>query len=63
LADALAAAADQFKETAPGTRHIVIVTDGVDTPGGKVTMANALKQLNSNSGQRARAELHRHGTT
>ena len=47
LADALAAAADQFKETAPGTRHIVIVTDGVDTPGGKVTMTNALKQLNS----------------
>jgi len=47
LADALAAAADQFKDTAPGTRHIVIITDGVDTPGGKVTMANALKQLNS----------------
>ncbi|HYX28787.1 MAG TPA: VWA domain-containing protein [Pyrinomonadaceae bacterium] len=47
LADAFAAAADQFKETAPGTRHIVIITDGVDTPGGKITMANALKQLNS----------------
>jgi VWFA-related protein len=47
LADALNAAADQFKETAPGTRHIVIISDGVDTPGGKVTMANALKQLNS----------------
>jgi VWFA-related protein len=47
LADALAAAADQFKETAPGTRHIVIITDGVETPGGKVTMATALKQLGS----------------
>jgi hypothetical protein len=47
LADALAAAADQFKDTAPGTRHIVIISDGVDTPGGKVTIANALKQLNS----------------
>ena len=47
LADALAAAVDQFRETAPGTRHIVIISDGVDTPGGKVTMANALKQLNS----------------
>ena len=47
LADAIAAAADQFKDTAPGTRHIVIVSDGVDTPGGKVTMTNALKQLNS----------------
>ena len=47
LPDALAAAADQFRETPPGTRHIVIITDGVDTPGGKVTLANALKQLNS----------------
>ena len=47
LADALAAASEQFRETAPGTRHIVIISDGVDTPGGKVTMANALKQLNS----------------
>jgi len=47
LADAIAAAADQFKDTAPGTRHLVIVSDGVDTPGGKVTMTNALKQLNS----------------
>ena len=47
LADALAAAADQFKETPPGTRHLVIITDGVEAPGGKVTMTNALKQLNS----------------
>lgn len=47
LADALAAAATQFKETTPGTRHIVIITDGVDSPGGKVTMATAMKQLNS----------------
>jgi len=47
LADAIATAADQIKDTAPGTRHIVIVSDGVDTPGGKVTMTNALKQLNS----------------
>ena len=47
LADAFAAAAVQFKDTPAGTRHIVIVSDGVDTPGGKITMANALKQLNS----------------
>jgi VWFA-related protein len=46
LSDALSAAADQFRETPPGTRHIVIITDGVDTPGGKVTITNALKQLN-----------------
>ena len=47
LSDALSAAADQFKETMPGTRHIIIVTDGVEAPGGRVTMTGALKQLNS----------------
>ena len=47
LSDALAAAADQFKDTPPGTRHLVIITDGVEAPGGKVTMISALKQLNS----------------
>jgi len=47
LADALAAATAQFKNTPAGTRHLIIVSDGVDTPGGKVTMAAALKQLNS----------------
>jgi len=47
LADAIAAASDQFKDTPAGTRHIVLITDGVDTPGGRVTMANALRQLNS----------------
>ena len=53
LADAIAAASDQLKDTPAGTRHIVLITDGVDTPGGRVTMANALKQLNS-----IRASVH-----
>ncbi len=47
LTDAIASAADQFKDTLPGTRHLVIITDGVEGPGGKVTLTNALKQLNS----------------
>jgi len=47
LANAIAAAAEQFKDTPAGTRHIVLVTDGVDASGGQVTMAGALKQLNS----------------
>ena len=46
LANAIAAAADQFKDTPAGTRHIVLVTDGVDA-GGQVTMSGALRQLNS----------------
>ena len=47
LADALASAADQFKDTTPGTRHIVLITDGVESPGGHSTLAKSLKQLNS----------------
>lgn len=47
LSDAFVAAADQFRNTPPGTRHIVIITDGVEAPGGRVSMATALKQLNS----------------
>jgi VWFA-related protein len=47
LASAIAAATDQFKDTPAGTRHVILITDGVDAPGGRVTMASALKQLNS----------------
>jgi VWFA-related protein len=47
LAGAIAAASDQFKDTPAGTRHIVLITDGVNSPGGQVTMTSALKQMNS----------------
>ena len=47
FADALTAASSQFKNTTPGTRHIVILTDGVEAPGGRTTMTSALKQINS----------------
>jgi Mg-chelatase subunit ChlD len=47
LASAIAAASDEFKETPAGTRHIVLITDGVDVPGGQVTMTSALRKLNS----------------
>jgi hypothetical protein len=47
LADALAAAADQFKDTPAGARHIVLITDGVESPGGRTTLAKSLRQLNS----------------
>lgn len=47
LADAFAAAANQFNGTTPGTRHIIIITDGVEAPGGRVSMTSAVKQLNS----------------
>jgi VWFA-related protein len=47
LSDAFVAAADQFKDTPAGTRHIVIITDGVEAPGGRITMSSAMRQLNS----------------
>ena len=47
LSDAIVAAAAQFKEIPPGTRHIVIITDGVEAPGGRISMATAMKQLDS----------------
>lgn len=47
LAEAIAAAADQFKDTPAGTRHIVLVTDGVEGPGGRFNLPKSLKQLNS----------------
>lgn len=47
LTDAFVAAAAQFKDTPPGTRHLVLVTDGVEEPGGKITLAKALRELNS----------------
>jgi len=47
LSDAIAAASDQFKDTPPGTRHIVLITDGVESPGGRITLINSLRQLNS----------------
>jgi VWFA-related protein len=47
LASAIAAASDQFKDTLAGTRHIVLISDGVSAPGGQVTITSALKQMNS----------------
>jgi VWFA-related protein len=46
LSDALAAAAQQFKDTPAGTRHLVLITDGVSETG-KTTTVKALRELNS----------------
>lgn len=47
LAEAIASAADQFKDIPAGTRHIVLITDGVEGPGGRFNLAESLTQLNS----------------
>lgn len=43
--DAIAAAAQQLKDRPEGSRHVVFITDGVDTPGGKLDRPEAMKQL------------------
>ncbi|MDQ6653405.1 MAG: VWA domain-containing protein [Acidobacteriota bacterium] len=45
FADAIVAAAEQLKDRPEGSRHVVFITDGVDTPGGKIDRAQAIKQL------------------
>jgi VWFA-related protein len=53
FSDAVAAAAKLLEDRPEGSRHVVFVTDGVDTPGGKITRAQAIKQLAA-----ARATVH-----
>ncbi len=54
LAQAIAAAAQIFQETPEGNRHIVLITDGVETSGGNTTnRADALKQFSA-----TRATVH-----
>jgi VWFA-related protein len=53
FADAIVAAAEQLKDRPEGSRHVVFITDGVETSGGKTDRAQALKQLAA-----ARATVH-----
>jgi len=53
FSDAVARAAVVLKERPEGTRHVVFITDGVDTPGGKIDRSQAFKQLAS-----SRATVH-----
>lgn len=54
LAEAIAAAAQIFKDTPEGNRHVVLITDGVETSGtNNINRADALKQLSA-----ARATVH-----
>jgi VWFA-related protein len=45
FADAIVAAAEQLKDRPEGSRHVVFITDGVETPGGKTDRLQALKKL------------------
>jgi len=43
--EAMTAAAKLLAAQPEGTRHVVLITDGVETPGGKVSLDDALKQM------------------
>lgn len=45
LSEGVQMAAEKLKDTPMGSRHVVIITDGVETPGGKVGYADAVKRL------------------
>jgi VWFA-related protein len=45
FSEAVAAAAELLKDRPEGTRHVVFITDGVDTPGGKIDRTQAFKAL------------------
>jgi VWFA-related protein len=45
LSEALIAAAAMLKNKPAGSRHVVLITDGIETPGGRVAYADAVKQL------------------
>jgi VWFA-related protein len=53
ISEAIANASLQFGDRPEGSRHVVMITDGVDTPGGKVTREEAIRKLIA-----ARATVH-----
>jgi VWFA-related protein len=53
ISEAIANASVQLKDRPEGSRHVVMITDGVDSPGSKVDRAEAMKSLIA-----ARATVH-----
>ena len=53
ISESIATAAQQLKDRPEGSRHVVMITDGVDSPGGKIDRAEAMRRLIA-----ARATVH-----
>lgn len=53
LSDALAQAAAMLRDKPAGNRHVVLVTDGAESPGGRVSFASAISAMNA-----AQATVH-----
>jgi VWA domain-containing protein len=53
ISEAMANASVQLRDRPEGSRHVVMITDGVDSPGAKIAREEAMKQLIA-----ARATVH-----
>ena len=53
ISESMANASVQLKDRPEGSRHVVLITDGVDSPGSKVDRGDAIKKLIA-----ARATIH-----
>jgi VWFA-related protein len=53
ISESMVTATQQLKDRPEGSRHVVMITDGVDSPGGKVDRAEAISKLIA-----ARATVH-----
>ena len=53
ISESIVTATQQLKDRPEGSRHVVMITDGVDSPGGKVDRADAMRALVA-----ARATVH-----
>ncbi len=53
ISESIVSASVQLRERPEGSRHVVMITDGVDTPGGKVNREEAIRKLIA-----ARATVH-----
>jgi len=53
ISEAIVATTQQLKDRPEGSRHVVMITDGVDSPGGKTDRSVAIKKLVA-----ARATVH-----
>ena len=53
ISEAIATASLELRDRPEGARHVVMITDGVDTPGSKIKREDAMKQLIA-----ARATVH-----
>ena len=58
ISEAIAKASVELKDRPEGARHVVMITDGVDSPGVKVKREDAIKDSDCVEGYRTHHQLH-----